>query len=145
MKEKNLSQRILKNSNIVKWSRVESKTSPGIPDLHGFFKDINDLQGYTFWLELKLTKHNKVALTSKQIAWHYHYYKNGGTSFICVKTLLQRGARIYTGQRGSELAKLGAKLEPDMIIDEPWNENQLIEFVKYFKNTPSPRQAYRLP
>ena len=145
MKEKNRSQRILKNSNIVKWSRVESKTFPGIPDLHGFFKDINELQGYTFWLELKLTKHNKVALTSKQIAWHYHYYKNGGMSFICVKTLLQRGARIYTGQRGSELAKLGAKLEPDMIIDEPWNENQLIEFVKYIKNTPSPRQANRLP
>ena len=126
MKEKNLSQRILKNSNIVKWSRVESKTSPGIPDLHGFFKDINDLQGYTFWLELKLTKHNKVALTSKQIAWHYHY-----------QTLLQRGARIYTGQRGSELAQVGAKLEPDIIVDEPWNENQLIEFVKYAKNTPS--------
>ena len=145
MRERNLSQRILKNSNIVKWSRVESKTSPGIPDLHGFFVDPKDQLGYTFWLELKLTKHNKVAITSKQIAWHYHYYKNGGMSFICVKTLLQRGARIYTGQRGSELAQMGAKLEPDMIIDEPWNENQLIEFVKYVKNTPSPRQANRLP
>ena len=67
MKERNLSQRILKNSNIVKWSRVESKTSPGIPDLHGFFADPKDHLGYTFWLELKLTKHNKVAITSKQI------------------------------------------------------------------------------
>ena len=38
MRERNLSQRILKNSNIVKWSRVESKTSPGIPDLHGFLQ-----------------------------------------------------------------------------------------------------------
>ena len=53
MRERNLSQRILKNSNIVKWSRVESKTSPGIPDLHGFFADPEDHLGYTFWLELK--------------------------------------------------------------------------------------------
>ena len=75
---------------------------------------------------------------------HYHYFKNGGTSFICVKALLQRGARIYTGQRGSELAQVGAKLEPDVIIDEPWNENQLIEFVKYVKNTPGPRQPNKL-
>ena len=43
MRERNLSQRIQKNSNIVKWSRVESKTSPGIPDLHGFFADPKDL------------------------------------------------------------------------------------------------------
>ena len=53
MRERNLSQRILKNSNIVKWSRVESKTSPGIPDLHGFFADPKDHVGYTFWLELR--------------------------------------------------------------------------------------------
>ena len=67
MRERNLSQRILKNSNIVKWSRVESKTSPGIPDLHGFFADPKDHLGYTFWLELKLTKHNKVAITSNKL------------------------------------------------------------------------------
>tara|TARA_R110002072_G_scaffold211950_1_gene369504 strand:- start:74 stop:484 length:411 start_codon:yes stop_codon:yes gene_type:complete len=99
MKEKNIWKTIRLNSNIVKWDRIESKTSPGIPDLHGFFKDIDTGFGHTFWVELKLTKTNKVLLSSKQIAWHHRFEKYGGTSFICVKALLRRSLLIYVGKR----------------------------------------------
>ena len=138
VKEKNLWKKIQHNSNIVKWNRVESKTSPGIPDLHGFFKDEKTGFGHTFWVELKLTKHNKVLLTSKQIAWHHHYEKFGGTSFICVKALLQRALLIYVGKRATDLGEKGLKLAPDLVMTETWAEDRFVELVKI-------RQEYAKP
>jgi len=138
MKEKNIWKTIRLNSNIVKWDRVESKTSPGIPDLHGFFKDSDTGFGHTFWVELKLTKTNKVLLSSKQIAWHHRYEKYGGTSFICVKALLRRALLIYVGKRATELGEKGLKLAPDLVMTETWSEDRFAQLVKI-------RQKYAKP
>ena len=52
------------------WTRLESWSSPGVPDLHGI------LDGHAFWLELKvhrLNSLNKIALRPHQIAWQIRY------------------------------------------------------------------------
>ena len=90
MRERNLSQRILKNSNIVKWSRVESKTSPGIPDLHGFFRRC-------FWVELKIIKNNKITFSAHQIAWINRHITLGAPVFVLARDPRSKTLKLFSG------------------------------------------------
>lgn len=57
------------------WTRIESWSLPGVPDLHGIIK------GKPFWLELKvhrLKKINSLLLSPHQKLWQIRYKMSGG-------------------------------------------------------------------
>ena len=69
--------------------RIETSTARGVADVYCIYK------GQSFWLELKANDSNNLQLSGYQLNWHSTINKHGGQSFILVKTLEQRGLKIY--------------------------------------------------
>ena len=88
----------------IRWTRIENTSVSGTPDLLGYLDS-----GHYFTVELKVTRSNKVELSPHQIAYHITHPKN---SFILVKTLGPRSAKLYAGSAVRELAACGLELEP---------------------------------
>jgi Holliday junction resolvase len=63
--ESKLYQKFKKNTPSILWSRLESWSSFGVPDLLGY----NNLCGF-FMVELKFTQSNKVKFSPHQILFH---------------------------------------------------------------------------
>ena len=90
------------------WHRIENIANSGTPDLLGTHNSI----GY-FTLELKITSNNKVNISPFQIAYNKMAYNNGAKAFYLVKTLVPRTLKLYGGNKGEKLAKLGhEKVKP---------------------------------
>ena len=49
-----------------------------------------------FWIELKANDSNNLQLSGYQLNWHSIINKHGGHAFILVKTLEERGLKIYS-------------------------------------------------
>ena len=62
---------------------------PGVPDVFG----IQD--GISVFVELKVTRSNKINLSPFQKNWLYNHYLQGGRSFIMLQTLDQRLLRVF--------------------------------------------------
>ena len=80
-----------------KWhfTRVESSTINGIPDVHCVVdKEI-------FWLELKSNTSKNCGLSKYQINWHIKYQKAGGKSFILNRPLLKGPYKLLAVSRKS--------------------------------------------
>ena len=88
--ESKLWQMVKKNITSIHWTRLESWSMPGVPDLYG----IQD--GISVFVELKVTKSNKIALSPFQHNWLYSHYLQGGRSFIMLQTLGQRALYIFS-------------------------------------------------
>ena len=91
------------------WTRLESWSSPGVPDLHGI------LDGHAFWLELKvhrLNSLNKIALRPHQIAWQIRYSRYSGNVWNLVGHPSSRTINIFHGARAMELAEKRTKDDP---------------------------------
>jgi penicillin-binding protein-related factor A (putative recombinase) len=69
--------------------RIETSTARGVADVYCIYK------GQSFWIELKANDSNNLQLSGYQLNWHDTLNKHGGQSFILVKTLKQRGLKIY--------------------------------------------------
>jgi hypothetical protein len=82
----NLIKTTIKNAH---FTRIESYTLNGIPDLHCAYK------GHTFWLELKANNINNCNLSKYQINWILKQQRHGGLVYILNKTLEQRGLKLY--------------------------------------------------
>jgi Holliday junction resolvase len=80
----------LKNLN-KNWhfTRVESSTINGIPDVHCV------VNKQIFWLELKANTHKNLGMSKWQINWHIKYQKAGGKVFILNRPLLQSDYEIW--------------------------------------------------
>ncbi len=89
-KESNLYNLIKTTIKNVHFTRIESYTLNGIPDLHCIYK------GRTFWLELKANDINNCNLSKYQINWILKYQRYGGLVFILNKTIKERGLKLYT-------------------------------------------------
>ena len=63
--ESKLYQKFKKNTPSILWSRLESWSSFGVPDLLGY----NNLCGF-FMVELKFTQSNKIKFSPHQILFH---------------------------------------------------------------------------
>ena len=113
----------------VHWTRVESFSSPGVPDLHGVFKGKNG-RSFSFWVELKCTKLKKIHLTPKQISWNFSYNRAGGNNFIMAEALGGRGVYIYSGAVVRELSVQGLDLSPLSIIQSPWNQDTILKILQ---------------
>ena len=88
-RESLLWQKIKKNIDYVFFTRIESSTINGIPDIHavGFDK--------VFWIELKSDYVSYPKLNKWQIVWINKYIKAGGKVIILDETLLQRTLKLY--------------------------------------------------
>jgi hypothetical protein len=89
-KESNLYNLIKTTIKNVHFTRIESPTLNGIPDLHCAYK------GQTFWLELKANNINNCNLSKYQINWILKHQRHGGKVFILNKTATQSGLKLYT-------------------------------------------------
>ena len=100
-------------------TRFENWAVPGVPDVHGC-KD-----GIPFWIELKVTRSNKIKLSPHQIMWNYKYSLYGGRSFIMAEHLGQRLLRIFPGSLVHSIASIGSRTEPHWTVSleaEPWKQ-----------------------
>lgn len=88
-RESRLSQLIQKNCKNIHFTRIESKTINGIPDLNCC------AEGVEFWMELKSDKVKYPRLSKWQISWINKRIKNGGVVIICNQTLLDRRLELY--------------------------------------------------
>ena len=89
MNEKRLWNKIKKNIPKAQFTRIESSTMNGIPDVFGI------LYKKCFWLELKSDDVSYPALNKWQVVWINKHIKAGGIVFIFKETLLERSLKLY--------------------------------------------------
>ena len=89
MNEKKLWQNIKKNIPEAFFTRIESSTTNGIPDIFGIY------YGQNFWLELKSDDVSFPALNKWQVVWINKFIKAGGTVIIFKETLSERSLKLY--------------------------------------------------
>ena len=88
--------------------RIENIANSGTPDLLCCHKNI----GY-FTIELKVTSNYKVVISPFQIGFNKMAWDNTFKAFYLVKTPEPRTLKLYGGNQGEELAKLGhIKVKP---------------------------------
>ena len=81
------------------FTRVESGTINGIPDVHCV------INKQIFWLELKANTHKNLGISKWQINWHIKYQKAGGKVFILNRPLLQSDYEIWSVCREARVPK----------------------------------------
>ena len=82
----NLIKKTIKKAH---FTRVESYTINGIPDLNCIYK------GQEFWLELKTNDIKNCNLSKFQINWILQHQQHGGLVFILNKTIKQSALKLY--------------------------------------------------
>jgi len=135
--EKKFWQEIKNKMSNVNWTRIESWASPGVPDLFGVFKGLDNKKGIQFWVELKCNKLQKVIISPKQIAWHYAHTKHGGVSYIFVKISNRAkgpgGIAVFPGHMIRELHVHGLELlnqGSGYMIPDPWTGDQILKYLE---------------
>ena len=88
--ERNLWAQLKRNTKGVVWTRIESSTGLGIPDLFGFYKR-------PFWVELKIIKNNRLNFSAHQIAWINRHYSIGCPVFVLARGPLTKGVKLFSG------------------------------------------------
>ena len=83
----NLIKTTIKNAH---FTRIESYTLNGIPDLHCAYK------GKVFWIELKANNIKNCNLSKYQINWILKQQRHGGLVYILNKPPLEGGLKLYT-------------------------------------------------
>ena len=86
---------VKKNTPKIKWTRLESWTSFGVPDLLGY----HDSCGF-FMVELKVASGNKIHLSAHQIMFHTVHSKR---NFILVKEASASSVKLYESSAIHEL------------------------------------------
>lgn len=80
------------------FTRIESSTVNGIPDVHCV------VNKQVFWLELKANTSKNCGLSKYQINWHIKYLKAGGKAYILNRPLLQAPYELLAVSRESRTA-----------------------------------------
>ena len=105
--EKNLWLRVKKNlPHDCYATRIENRMDGGVPDVHVIWN------GLPFWIELKLTKANKIRLSPNQIAWNTKYSLNNGLAYILVQRVGEGSLFLFRGEDARQLAMDGLNTEP---------------------------------
>ena len=80
-------QKVKKNTPKIKWTRLESWASFGVPDLLGY----HDMCGF-FMVELKVTKGKKVSFSPHQKLFHM---TRTNRNFILLEDTSSRSIKLY--------------------------------------------------
>jgi len=89
--EFNLYQTIKSKLKNLHFTRIESSTKNGIPDVNAC------KNGSECWLELKCNSAKNLGLSKYQMVWIMNRTKAGGRIFIINRPLSQGAIKIYTG------------------------------------------------
>ena len=84
----------------IHWVRIESWSSPGVPDVNGC------AEFGEFWIELKIIKHKRVVLSPHQIAWHVTRSRHSGRSYILAREASKTPLFLFSGERAKDLVDL---------------------------------------
>jgi hypothetical protein len=93
-RESLLFQRLKQHTKNIHFTRIESSTVQGIPDVHGCGN------GVSFWIELKSTEDSFPILSKFQMAWCYEYARHQGKVFILHQALSQGALKLYRVSSG---------------------------------------------
>ena len=76
----------------VHWQRIETGAlQQGVPDVNACYG------GREFWLELKCTSNDRVALSPFQCSWHMRRAAAGGASWILVASSSSKALTLHRG------------------------------------------------
>ena len=118
--ESNFGRQIIKNLPFAQWTRIENRHGGGIPDLYGIYG------GQAIWLELKCIKQNSISLSPLQISWNYNNFRHGGKNYYIVQDTRSKVIKIYSGDKGRELAKQGFNYEKSIAVIDPPTDWQIL-------------------
>ena len=109
----------------VHWVRVESWASPGVPDVNGC-SDFGE-----FWIELKVTKSNRVTLSPHQISWHLTRARYSGRSYILTREAGRDPLFLFSGSQAKDLAdnKI-SQISPMVKIFHPYDWTKLMNTIE---------------
>ena len=88
-RESRLWNKLKTNLTNMYFTRIESSTINGVPDVHAVG------EGFVFWIELKSDDTDFPKLNKWQIVWINKYVKAGGSVIIFKETPLQRSLKLY--------------------------------------------------
>ena len=115
MKEYGLWQNLKRNLKKPLWQRIETGgTGRGIADVFGV------LEGHCCWVELKIARGNKVALSPEQVGWLIKFSRAGVRTFILVGTD-KKTMYLFLGEEAIEVLDLGLKHEPRLKLKLPYD------------------------
>ncbi len=129
-RESKLSRLIQKNCNQIHFTRIESSTINGIPDLNGC------INGNGFWMELKSDKVKYPKLSKWQISWINKHISYGGVVLICNHSLLERVYKLYRPVSAFSDPRL---LKPRFSFSAPVHWPAFQDAVRELVNLRSPR------
>jgi Holliday junction resolvase len=112
----NLIKTTIKNAH---FTRLESNTINGIPDIHCAYS------GFAFWLEIKSNDIKNCNLSKYQINWILKHQRHGGKVFILNKTIKERGLKLYTLEQSLVLR--------EELATQP-NAKGIVEVFEYIAN-----------
>jgi len=109
----------------IHWVRVESWASPGVPDVNGC-GDFGE-----FWIELKVTKSNRVVLSPHQISWHLTRARYSGRSYILTREAGRDPLFLFSGSQAKDLAdnKI-SQISPMVKIPHPYDWTKLMSTIE---------------
>ena len=109
----------------VHWTRIESWSSPGVPDVNAC-TDFGE-----FWIELKVIKNNRVKLSPHQIAWHVTRARYGGRSYILAREAGRDPLHLFSGGEAKSLADQKiTEISPMAKIGHPYDWAELLAKIK---------------
>ena len=91
-------------------TRIENRVGEGVPDV------FLCAEGLPFWLELKVTKTNRINISSGQIGWNYALHKSGGVSFFLVEVLSSTNLYLFGGEQGRALKDHGLSISGSGLV-----------------------------
>lgn len=89
----------------IHWTRIETSTEAGIPDLNGI------ADGIEFWVELKMAP---IRLRPAQVAWHKRALLEGRRAFVLCAT--EWGYKLYRVLKVSEAINGKYDIESELIV-----------------------------
>lgn len=105
---------VKKNTPNIEWTRLESWSSYGVPDLLGY----NNICGF-FMVELKVATGNRPRFSPHQILFHNtRPFRN----FILVKALAPRAIKLYESSAIHDLVTNDK--EPEPVAQDDWTAIQ---------------------
>lgn len=119
----------------VLWTRIESWSSPGVPDLFGVYK------GECFWVELKLHKLKSVKridLSPQQILWQTRHSQAGANVWNLVGHPASGSVKLFRGTRAMEIGRKTGRDEtrPEDLVpcceyDSPYEWTKVMETIAF--------------
>lgn len=105
------------NLKNVHFTRIESHTEQGIPDVNACYN------GKEVWIELKANLHKDLGLSKYQIVWIRKRTMHGGKVFIMNRPLLDKTLRIYSGMSLVRYPCISDNVQPTVVLGPriDWN------------------------